>query len=247
MKLYKTHLFIRKIHRYAGLLLGIQLLLWTAGGIYFSWTQLPHIRGEHLVLTQPFHPPPPKSIAPIDSLLSQLPPSTQIARATLQPCPYGWCYLIATTTAPPLLFDAHTAKPHPPLDSNTAIQIAKAYFSPKAIVQHIHYIDSTNAHHYPEYRERPLPAWRIQFDHPEHPALYINAHTHALEVIRTRPWRIFDFLWMLHTMDYRTRDNFNNPLLRITALSTLLFVVTGFALWYLSSPTARKWRKRFLT
>ncbi len=246
MKRHKLHHFIRKIHRYAGLFLGIQLILWTAGGIYFSWTQLPQIRGEHLIRPQPFHHPLPKSLVPIDSAIKRLPPSSQIARVILQPCPYGWCYLIQTTTGTPLLLDAHTAKPLPPLDSSTAIQIAKAYFLPEAKVHRVRYIDSSDVHRYPEYRERPLPAWRIQFDHPEHPALYINTHTHALEVVRTRPWRIFDFMWMLHTMDYRTRDNFNNPLLRITALSTLLFVLTGFVLWYLSSPTLRKWRKRYL-
>ena len=32
---------------------------------------------------------------------------------------------------------------------------------------------------------------------------------------------------MLHIMDYKGRENFNNPLLRAAALTGFLFVITG--------------------
>ena len=40
------HYKIRKLHRYLGLILGIQFLLWTVGGIYFSWSNMDEIHGE---------------------------------------------------------------------------------------------------------------------------------------------------------------------------------------------------------
>ena len=40
------HYRIRKIHRYLGLLLGIQFLFWTVGGIYFSWSNMDEIHGD---------------------------------------------------------------------------------------------------------------------------------------------------------------------------------------------------------
>jgi uncharacterized iron-regulated membrane protein len=40
------HYRIRKIHRYLGLLLGIQFLFWTIGGIYFSWSNMDEIHGD---------------------------------------------------------------------------------------------------------------------------------------------------------------------------------------------------------
>ena len=43
----KTALKIRKIHRYLGLFLGIQFLLWTISGLYFSWTDIDEIHGDH--------------------------------------------------------------------------------------------------------------------------------------------------------------------------------------------------------
>jgi hypothetical protein len=37
---------IRRIHRYLGVLLGIQFLLWTIGGLYFSWSNMDEIHGD---------------------------------------------------------------------------------------------------------------------------------------------------------------------------------------------------------
>ncbi|MBO0939190.1 hypothetical protein J2I47_21725, partial [Fibrella sp. HMF5335] len=42
------HLRIRKIHRYLGLFIGVQFLLWAVGGLYFSWSNLDNIHGDHL-------------------------------------------------------------------------------------------------------------------------------------------------------------------------------------------------------
>jgi hypothetical protein len=37
---------IGKAHRYLGLFLGIQFLLWTLSGLYFSWTDIDEIHGD---------------------------------------------------------------------------------------------------------------------------------------------------------------------------------------------------------
>ena len=38
----------RKTHRYLGVFIGIQFLLWTLGGIYFSWNNMDDVHGESL-------------------------------------------------------------------------------------------------------------------------------------------------------------------------------------------------------
>lgn len=43
----KTILKYRKIHRYLGILIGIQFIMWTLSGLYFSWTNLDEIHGDH--------------------------------------------------------------------------------------------------------------------------------------------------------------------------------------------------------
>lgn len=47
---------------------------------------------------------------------------------------------------------------------------------------------------------------------------------------RNRIWRLYDFFWMLHIMDYDERENFNNPLIRAFAATGLLFALSGLFL-----------------
>ena len=49
---------------------------------------------------------------------------------------------------------------------------------------------------------------------------------------------------MTHTMDYNTRDDFNTTLLRAFSLMGLVTVLSGFVLWYISSPTLRRWKRK---
>ena len=45
---------------------------------------------------------------------------------------------------------------------------------------------------------------------------------------------MFDFVWMLHIMDYDERSDANNALLRIASATGLLFAVTGVWLLFYS-------------
>ena len=45
----KTAIKIRKTHRYLGIFLGIQFLIWTISGLYFSWTDIDEIHGDQFV------------------------------------------------------------------------------------------------------------------------------------------------------------------------------------------------------
>ena len=47
MKNRNTAIWIRKAHRYLGIFLGLQFLMWTLSGMYFSWTDLDEIHGDH--------------------------------------------------------------------------------------------------------------------------------------------------------------------------------------------------------
>ena len=38
--------YIRKSHRILGVLLGIQFMLWTIGGLYFSWNNIDEVHGD---------------------------------------------------------------------------------------------------------------------------------------------------------------------------------------------------------
>lgn len=98
--------------------------------------------------------------------------------------------------------------------------------------------DSVGPHH--EFREQPLPAWAVRFGDDEGATAYVPADLGQVLRIRNDRWRAFDFLWMLHTMDYAGRDDFNNLALRAFSLLGLVTVGSGFVLFALTSPTLRR-------
>ncbi len=53
-------------------------------------------------------------------------------------------------------------------------------------------------------------------------------------------WRVFDFVWMLHIMDYDTRENVNNPLLRVFTWAAALMALSGAWLLLFSFPRRRQ-------
>jgi hypothetical protein len=83
-----------------------------------------------------------------------------------------------------------------------------------------------SSHH--EYRDQPLPAWAVSYEKPENLTVYVAADSGQVVRFRTRNWRIFDFLWMLHTMDFVGRDNINNWALRIFSGLGMLMLASGF-------------------
>lgn len=244
------HLRIRKTHRYLGLFIGIQFLLWTVGGLYFSWSNLDAIHGDHLKRPAGAMPMSLSLVSPsiplqalrqrpgVDSLISiQLidilgKPTYQLAYSMQ----HGSHSMTHTQLA-----DAQTGALRQPLSKSEAMTIAQQRFSGPSAIEHVQYLTNTNGHH--EYRKKPLPAYAITFRQPAHATIYVAAQLGTLQSVRTDPWRVFDFLWMLHTMDYEGRDDMNNSLLRVFSILGLLTITSGFALYFVSSPSFRSRRK----
>jgi hypothetical protein len=84
-----------------------------------------------------------------------------------------------------------------------------------------------------------VPLWAVHYDEPGATTLYFSPHTGDLVARRHNLWRIFDFVWMLHIMDYETRENVNNTLLRIATITGFTFALSG-AWLLLYSFTRRK-------
>jgi hypothetical protein len=81
----------------------------------------------------------------------------------------------------------------------------------------------------PEYRG-PLPAWRVSFDDLESTRIYVSADEARVAARRTGTWRVYDFLWSLHIMDWREHEDINNNWLRAAAGLALLMALGGVVL-----------------
>ncbi len=222
-----TALKIRKTHRYLGLFIGLQFLAWTISGLYFSWTDIDEIHGDQFLRAKIIEPSYSDLIG-VDEIAHKI---SSLTLVSINQTPYYWVNESS-------LYNARTGELKTEISEDEALQVAENRLIEDLKVKKIEYITATDAHH--EYRERPLPAYAIHFDHPEKLITYVDAKSGQFHRIRHERWRWFDFLWMGHTMDYQGRDNFNNLLLRIFSLFGVFTVLSGFLLWGSSSPTLRK-------
>ncbi len=238
---------IRRIHRYMGLFIGIQFFLWTIGGLYFSWSNLDKIHGDHLVnRAKPFWNADIQLIGldNASNLMEQKLDSIYVVRLVDvldEPC--YQIHGLKDGKSKVVLVNAKSGEIRPPLNREEAIQIAENTIAFNAEIKTVELITSTNGHH--EYREKPLPVWAITYDYDETPTLYISSDLGQFISIRQNNWRLFDWLWMLHTMDYSSRDFFGNVLLKGFSILGLITVLSGFTVFYTSSPTIRKLKKKF--
>lgn len=225
----KTASKIRKTHRYLGLFLGIQFLMWTISGLYFSWTDIDEIHGDHYRNAEMTH----TTYTDLESP-SELASEVEIHTVELKEIadqPFYWIN-------GELLIDAKTGVVKKEISEKEALAVADKHMMDGLEIEDVERITSTGKHH--EYRSGTLPAYVISYDTPENIRAYIAAKDGSFMTLRHRDWRWFDFLWMTHTMDYEGRDDFNNLVLRIFSLLGLITVFSGFLLWFISSPTMIK-------
>tara|TARA_R110002073_G_scaffold293194_2_gene458751 strand:+ start:23525 stop:24235 length:711 start_codon:yes stop_codon:yes gene_type:complete len=224
-----TALKIRKAHRYLGLFIGIQFLMWTISGLYFSWTDIDDIHGDQFKDLQ-YQPKAFQNlISP--SLLNISGGIKTIEIRDINSVPYYWVNKKE-------LYNAVTGKLKLEITEEEAVYVAKQYMKKDLEITTVALINEVGKQH--EYREKLLPAYVISYVNDEALKAYVSVSDGKFQTVRHRSWRWFDFLWMTHTMDYEGRDNFNTIVLRVFSLLGLITVLSGFLLWYTSSPTIRK-------
>ena len=234
---------IRKSHRYLGVFLGIQFLFWTIGGLYFSWTNIKNIRGEDIRKEV--------SSIKINDLSSDLKDVISQIRKS-DSIHYLKAIQIADINGVPnyqitfhngerlktVLANVVSNEIRLPLNKDEATIIAKNSLKKESTVTSVEYLTTTNGHH--EYREKPLPAFAISFEGAVNTTIYVSAELGTVQTYRNNQWRVFDFLWMLHVMDYRNRDNINNWLLRLFSAIGLITLASGFILFGLTQKGMKK-------
>lgn len=91
--------------------------------------------------------------------------------------------------------------------------------------------------------ECTLPAFRVALADAAGTVVYVDASTGDVTTRRNDAWRTYDFLWSLHIMDYRGREDFNHWLIRGAASLAVLTVASGIVLLVVR---ASRWvRRRF--
>lgn len=242
---------IRKYHRYLGLIIGIQFLFWTLGGLYFSWTNIEEIRGNTLKKENTYFSNAIQ-ISNIKPQLDSLRASGKldsIKSIKLTKILNNQAILLTyfssadqITQENRLLIDLSTNTAIVEVNPELAGKIAQNSMKNPAEIKTIQFLskDKINSHH--EFRSGVLPAYAVQMNTKNNLVIYIDGKSGEVLKYRTQQWRIFDFLWMMHTMDYAGRDNLNNWLLRVFSVLGLLTILSGFILYINTSRWFRKKR-----
>lgn len=170
------HYYIRRTHRYMGVILGVQFLFWTFSGLYFSWTNIDEIHGDFQHKHVPKLSGSIRMVSP-DSALHQVADkidsinSMQLVSILEKPH-YSITYY-TNGKLKKLLADAETAILRQPVTKEEAVQIAAANFNGNPTLKAVEYLTTTTGHH--EYREKPLPAWAVTFEHPTNTTIYVSS------------------------------------------------------------------------
>lgn len=215
---------IASIHKWLGLIVGLQLVVWTGTGLFFAAIHITDIRGESLV-----HPA--SHVAPMDGTRIRI-SSTDALKAVAEDRPIEvslrplagepvyevrgeiGTFLVSAETGARIVIDEPRAR-----------AIAQEKWIEQDAILAAELLELA-----PKESGLPGEAWSVRFKGEGNPTLYISAVNGRISAPRTDLWRTYDFLWQLHLMDWGLNENFNTPWMVAAAMFALSTVLFGVAL-----------------
>ena len=210
------------------------MIVWFSSGLVMSLLPIDTVHGDHrmdrdaepaLSSAQTFAPVP-MLLAAVGSPVRQLQHRVLLGRPVVE---------AQLTAGGVRLLDARTAAVLPPIDAATAATIAKKAYRGKPIAPAMERIERAST----EYRGA-LPAWRASFADDDATRIFVAAETGRLTSVRTGTWRLYDFFWGLHIMDWTQHERFNTPWLKAFAAGGLVFGASGAILLFMRWPRRRR-------
>lgn len=223
---------LRRLHRWAGVIIGIQLFVWVISGAYFAWVSIDFIKGEDKAQKPNLSTLTLGSVAPISSL--SIPNEFEPVSLFLENTPRGLSYRAANASGKRLYFDGLTGAPLEVLSSDSVIPLAVMQ-EQKAKAREAILIEEELS----EFRGGPLPVYQVLLNDWRETRLYADAYTGKVLARRNRFWRVYDFFWMLHIMDFKSRTDMNNYFLKVLSLGALFIVLSGYFLFAFGKMPAR--------
>lgn len=220
--------FLYALHRWlAAIVLG-QLIVWVSSGLFFAAFPIERVHGEHADISRALEPDDGAAlIAPSTAIALAISAGVAVDGVELRRAIIGPVWVARGPSHQVVRLDARTGALSPVLRGEAEL-IARA---DQGNVPQV--LEATLVEQSPptEYRDHPLPAWRVALDDKGGTVVWIDAWTADVTARRNDLWRWYDFLWSLHIMDYRGRESFHHPLLIIAAALAALAIASGSAIW----------------
>lgn len=215
------------IHKWVGLVIGLQVLAWMVSGFFMTAVPIEQVRSEHNIkrpepLDLRAHAAAPVPLAALQQLTGTV---TRLELGEMVGAPV---WRVDLDGKPAAVIDAKSGALLSPLDEASVRRIAEADFAGEGKIVSAGLISKDPPI---EYRGA-LPVWQLVFGDDSETHLYVSGATGKVVARRSGLWRVYDFLWSLHIMDYDTRDDFNNWLVVIVSAAGLILTVTGVAILF---------------
>ncbi len=211
-------------HIWLGWLAGVPLLLWTLSGLVMVAKPIDEVRGDHLRRKIAVEPLPPGNPAPVVIELDAAPTVREIRTAMHN----GRAVTSVTRLDGSVArYDAMTAEELAPFsDVEARLLVARRIIGGNKIAS----VRLTDADKPPLDFRQPMAAWQVVLADGTH--VYVGRDSGEIAAVRTRWWRVFDFMWGLHIMDLQTREDTHHPLLIGFAALALASCVLGLTLLF---------------
>ena len=229
---FRPHVLSRRTHKWLALIVAVQAVIWTVSGLYMTSVHIDIVHGDHFIRGQEPKPVAAAEIVSPVTAAAAFPDASKVRLAWLLDRPV----YVVNTRAEERLVDVRTGASLPPPSREQIREAAEYWFTGPEKLVRLELINEIPG----EVRGRKPPLWRAEFGGWNKPTLYFSPATGQLVTRRHELWRIFDFVWMLHIMDYETRDNVNNWLLRGFTLLALTTVISGAWLLWFAFPRRRR-------
>lgn len=226
-------LLFRRIHKWVGLILGLQFLLWALSGSVMALLDMEEVGGHDMAATHA-HPLPSGTVFIDPAKIAGLGPVSGVTVRDLAGRPV---YELRTAKGMRLAdaIDGTSVT----IDADTARSVAS--MMNEAEIRDVEPLSKPNL----EAREHKGAMWRVNFADAANSSAYVSAETGRFLVMRGDTWRTWDFFWMLHNMDYVNRTSFNHPFIIFMAFGVLWLSGTGFYLLFKSFSRADfRWLRR---
>lgn len=215
---------LTRIHKWAGLIIGLQLFFWIGSGVFMTTFPIEQVRGEHLVSETKFSLTD-ESLIPIEIAMTAY--DGNLTGAKLISVADNPVFVLIGDNGTKHM-NARTGEDWAALTEADIRRVAGIAYQGEGVIQSASKLEEA-----PKDYRGALPVWQVKFDDKAKTRLYLEPLSGEVKATRTRLWRVFDLMWKFHIMDVTGEDNFNSWWLRLAALMALLFTLSGFGLlWH---------------